>query len=83
MDRGGVGARVYTPSQARACTHTHTYTRTHTCTWRLGWSSGYGDTEGSCPLPSTCLPGPLTCWGWAGVWVGRCGQGPSGIRRSQ
>lgn len=50
MGCGGVGAHAFT------CMHTDT--RAHAHTWRLGWSSGSGDTRGGCPLTSSSLSWP-------------------------
>ena len=69
MGCSGVGVHVHTP--------------THTGTQRLGWSSGSGDTQEAVLSPPVPSLAPLTCWGWAGVWGGRWGQGPSGILRFQ
>lgn len=45
-------------TRAHTFTCTHTDTRAHARTWRLGWSSGSGDTRGGCPLTSSSLSWP-------------------------
>lgn len=68
-----IGDRWAVVGWVHACTHLHVHahrhTRAHARTWRLGWSSGSGDTWGGCPLTSGSLPwpphllGPGRCFG--------------------
>lgn len=55
-DRWAVVGWVYTCTHLHM--HAHRHTRAHARTWRLGWSSGSGDTRGGCPLTSSSLSWP-------------------------